>query len=277
MTRHSINLNEYVDTFPEEGETINTYHCKSGANNDRLYITRKSGGVVVGFCHHCGESGYLNEEGQTTLNTLSKKPKSKKDTFQKFNIPPLSEWGKNTRWETPVFTKLPEKFRRWWLENGLNVADVKSFGIKHLDGNLTAIPLCSEPEKLTGLAIRPLREKLPKWILAGDKYQAPFTTCGKPVNKIVITEDIVSAFRVSRSAFAMPLMGTHFGDRHIELLLKENRPILVWLDNDNMEVIHKAKDIFARLSGLVETSIFLENQEPKHFIHNKDLEDVIHG
>ena len=75
----------------------------------------------------------------------------------------------------------------------------------------------------------------------------------------------------------MPLMGTHFGDRHIELLLKENRPILVWLDNDNMEVIHKAKDIFARLSGLVETSIFLENQEPKHFIHNKDLEDVIHG
>ena len=39
-----------------ENETVNVFHCKTGTNNNRCYITNK-GERILFYCHHCGCKG----------------------------------------------------------------------------------------------------------------------------------------------------------------------------------------------------------------------------
>jgi hypothetical protein len=269
-----MNLLEYEKFFPDQG-TIHIHHCKEGVGNDRFYLTREEDGSILGFCHHCGQGGKI----KTRSFVPPTGQKITKDVFKTFKIPQLSEWDENPAWEEPGFSDLSKEFRYWWLSNGLNVADVKGFGVKHLHGRLPAIPMRGTSGDLVGLAIRPLRDTMPKWIVAGSKYLAPISThstvCGKPVDKLVITEDIVSAMRCSKHAAALPLLGTNLSDKHIHFIVNHPSPVLIWLDNDSREVVLKARSMYNRVSGWKKCSIFLKAKEPKHFVYERELREAI--
>ena len=271
-----MNLWKFENFFPEAG-TIHIHHCKSGLGNDRFYLTRQADGSVLGFCHHCGEGGRANPKPGFTPPPNGQKVT--KDVFKTFKIPTLDEWETNPAWEQPEFSDLSKEFRYWWLSNGLNVADVKGFGVKHLHGRLPAIPMRGTSGELVGLAIRPLRDTMPKWIVAGSKYLAPFSHhgsfCGKLVDKLVITEDIISAMRCSKHATALPLLGTNLSDKHINFIVSHPSPVLVWLDNDNPDVVKKARAMYARIAGWKACSLFSAAREAKHFVHERELREAI--
>lgn len=270
-----MNLLDFEKDFPDVG-TRHIHHCRDGRGNDRFYLTRQEDGSVLGFCHHCGEGGRAPSQGFVPSSTGQK---TTSDVFKAFKIPALDVWNTDPAWETPEFSDLNKDFRFWWLSSGLNVSDVKAFGVKHLHGKLTAIPMRGTSGDLVGLAIRPLKDNMPKWIVAGSKYLAPFahheSFCGKLVDKLVITEDIISAIRCSKHANALPLLGTNLSDKHIKFIVQHPSPVLVWLDNDNPDVVKKARAMYARISGWKECSIFTEAKEPKHFVHERELREAI--
>ena len=263
--------------FPSEPGTIHTHHCKEGVRNDSFYITRNQDMSVVAFCHHCQESGYWQD---TLEKVLSKRnPKTKKKNS--FDIPEPKNFKTCARWEEIAFSELSKDFRYWWLSSGLNVSDINTFGIKHLDGNLCGIPIYANTNmqtqlEPTGVLVRPLKDNLPKWIEVGEKVQVPFTVSYGPTNVIVLCEDIISAFRLSKHCYAMPIFGTAFSDQHLAALLKFDMPVIVWLDNDNEVVKRKARQIYRRLAQLRDTSLITEQLEAKHISSEEDLLCWIH-
>jgi DNA primase len=70
------------------------------------------------------------------------------------------------------------------------------------------------------------------------KYKNPEATKEYLVAKygegpeIVLTEDILSAFRVGDVTEAWSILGTKLTDGVLSMLLKERRPIAIWLDPD---------------------------------------------
>ncbi len=276
-----INLASYEEHFPEAG-SVRINHCKEGESNRKFYLTRVEGGGVVGYCHHCCQSGFYRPsvaQRRRSAGTPSCQPDSA-DPFKKWGVPELAEWETCDRWETVPFEDLPLPTRKWWFSNGLNVSEYEDAGIKLLDGNRLTIPLSGDNKSITGLAIRPLKDNLPKWILLGSKLVAPFTQAETPPDTLVLTEDYCSALRVSRSCAALALMGTSLNNNALSLITKwykEGRRVLVWLDNDSQAVVQRAKDIRKRLDPFLRCGIILLKKEPKHFIHDSEIRGVING
>ena len=85
-------------------------------------------------------------------------------------------------------------------------------------------------------------------------------------------------------------MGVNFSDWHFSKVVEWRKAVLdsrhdglpmgdgivlVWLDNDSRLVVNKARDIYKRLTNIVHTTIVKGTKEPKHFIHNHELEEYI--
>jgi hypothetical protein len=274
-----IDLEPYEEYFPQvvgAAGTVNIHHCKEGRHNDRLYLTLTEEGKIIAFCHHCGGTGvHTPRQQQRKPLRASLTPSS--DSFKKWGVPPLKDWSTCGRWKRVPFEDLPLLTRKWWFQNGLNVSEYEDAGVRCLDGSQFTIPLTWEGQ-VSGLAIRPFKEKLPKWIQLGSKQVAPFTQADSSPDILVITEDYLSALRLSRYYAALPLMGTSLNSKHfldITKWYKTNRKILVWLDNDSSMVVQKAKDIRKRLAVAFRCGMISINREPKHFRNDSQIREVV--
>ena len=60
-----LKKNDFVPYSPTHAGTNQVHHCKTGVDNDRLFVTRLEDGLtVVAFCHHCGAKGYHNDKAK---------------------------------------------------------------------------------------------------------------------------------------------------------------------------------------------------------------------
>ena len=277
-----INLETYKESFPDAG-SVRINHCREEERNRKFYLTRTETGEVIGYCHHCGGRGIHkpNYKERRTLPTVAVDTTSD-DPFKRWGVPSLATWKTCGRWETVPFGDLPLLTRKWWFKNGLNVDEYEDIGIRMLDGNRFTIPLRSTLwwNKVTGVAIRTFKDDLPKWIILGGKTVYPFTQVEDEPDTLVLTEDYCSAIRVSRSCTALPLMGISLNSNVFSLITKwykKGRRVVVWLDNDSRAVVQQAKEIRRRLALTMKCDIILVSKEPKHYIHDAELREVIHG
>ena len=120
--------------------------------------------------------------------------------------------------------------------------------------------------------------KIPKWYGKGD-LKNTFNILGNNLgrgDKLVLTEDIVSAIKVSKcSVMAMPLYGCVVGQERFKRLynlFKNEIEVVVWLDDDKRkEGAIEAK--LGRLLGLNVTTISTE-LDPKEIPYNK-IKEII--
>jgi len=273
-----INLQAYQEYFPESGQ-VRINHCKSGEANRKFYLTRQETGEVVGYCHHCGGRG-VHKASYSEMRQLKPDKTYKGEcAFQKWKVPRLDLWDSDERWQQVPFEDLPLLTRRWWFKSGLNVSEYEMAGIKMLDGNKFTIPLYCEGN-LTGLAIRPMKDTLPKWLMLGSKNVSPFTQTNPGNDTLILTEDYLSALRLSRYYSTLPLLGISLNDKVFSLITKWNkagRKVVIWLDNDSLQVKQNAKQIYKKLEQFVKCGIVLIEKEPKHFLHDHEMREVIHG
>ena len=279
---NSINLEAYKEYFPDSG-SVRINHCRAEESNRKFYLTRTETGDVIGYCHHCGGRGVYRPSctERRTLPTVAVDTTSD-DPFKRWGVPSLATWKTCDRWKTVPFEDLPLLTRKWWFKNGLNVSEYEDIGVRMLDGNRFTIPLRSTSswDEVTGVAIRTFKDDLPKWIVLGSKTVHPFTQADTVPDTLVLTEDYCSALRVSRSYTALPLMGISLNSNVFSLITKwhkEDRRVVIWLDNDSRAVVQQAKEIRRQLALTIKCGIILVNKEPKHYINDADLREVIHG
>jgi hypothetical protein len=122
----------------------------------------------------------------------------------------------------------------WLYKAGISNTEIEALGI-YWNPRMcrVVIPVTNEAGEVVYWQARTLDKTNPK------KYLNPRVDKRRLVAKygdgpqIVLTEDILSAYRVSRSAAAgWCLMGTKITDYIAAELLRSGKPVVVWLDPD---------------------------------------------
>jgi hypothetical protein len=235
--------------------SINHAGCEAGEDRkQRLYIKRTEKGLVA-YCHHCSQSGFARD-GDTRLGTwVLKKEATVVKTQQKPELGPLSIGGK-----------------MWLLANHCTTTSKVFWGIK--DDPLKVAMTLQNPEGETiGWQMRNLvPDAVPKYttyyIDNKTKGESAWFNNGSKV--LVITEDYLSAYRVSRDVgySAMALLRTTITDKTLMQIYDMGfSEIYVWLDSDEAGVKGAAK-VSKTLRHFLPSDVKLmtihSNEEPKH-------------
>lgn len=158
--------------------------------------------------------------------------------------------------------EIPAEYWRWLLQYQLPMSYWK--------------PYCGFTEKEARLIItygspvrysvgRSLTVGASKWKSYGDKTRYVETLGAGLSDKVVLVEDIISAHKLVAAGYAaIPLFGTNIHDGIIKELRKQNRSIILWLDNDQYDRLARKIN---RLKSLLDLPVDFHRTEkdPKEY------------
>jgi len=203
----------------------------------KLYVKLKADGqTVLGHCFHCG----------TNYMSRLHKPKrvAKVAKVKRRYEPPPTDLVHTTR-DWPALGKM------WIHASGVTEEELVTHGIGYSPS--------------TEAIVFPVHGGWQERVLVGpQKYLTHrykdiyFHLRNGPT--CVIVEDVLSAIRVGRYASAHALMGLHIRD--CTPLIEYDR-FVVWLDNDNAQVVAAVKKIEDRLSQWATVTVISDTDDPK--------------
>lgn len=256
---------------------VNHENCSAGVDvKRRLYIKRTGDGVLLAYCHHCGEAGVYREgktkvslktlteqleqaakrEGDTRISLLTGCPLLPPDVD--FNVAYWPTWA-----------------RDWLMSYGITGAEQCNHNIaysKELDRVI--IPTYNLKGQLVFWQGRAAPGAAPKYITK-QGLNKPVTIVGSRINKnIFVVEDMLSAIKIGRYAPAIPLLGTTTHLKSLVDLLNTGgyQNVFIYLDPDpaGMEasvMLHKD------LRTLLSTSIEVRNITLSELVQPKEMPD----
>jgi len=261
-----LNPSEYLEHAPtESGAQVHVNHegCSAGLDRKkRLYIKRLPDNSVVAYCHHCGSSGYYTDK-ITNIHRVVKPPLEESQSAKNLLLP-KDVINDATQW--------PIDARGWLLKYGITEKEIKEHGIVYSPSvDRLLFPLYMDGNYIgwQGRSLTQDRD-VPKYLTTVDSNN-PSGNCGvykhgPDSSTAVLVEDIISAIKVSRTADAIALLGSHPTSEVINWIANRYSNIYIWLDNDKPEVIkqqNKLASLFKVLvSGKVE--LILTDKDPKN-------------
>lgn len=108
--------------------------------------------------------------------------------------------------------------------------------------------------------------KHPKWFSKG-KLDSFVYTLGKESDTIVLTEDIVSAIKVSSLQKSSPIFGSVISKHRFLALTHICKNVIIWLDPDKQKEAVKFANL-GRLFGL-NCSVILSAKDPKEHTYDE--------
>jgi len=279
----SINKNVLKKNCPPVGEQIRIDHegCSAGTDTKkRLYIKvpEDNPGIIIGYCHHCGESGVARTNSRYYAKSLRTHTD---DPDQPITVPSDAEFDP-TAW--PVVAKA------FLGRNSLDRDDVESLGLAYVPSQgRVLIPCGFIPVNIeagiklgpqTGYQLRKLvnNEKLPKYITVAPRGGLPHRPIygGRGIDNVrglIICEDVISAHKLHNAGVdAMPLFGAEISKDKLFLVSRQypDTRIGVWLDNDNSQIRRRAKKYYnfldlTRPRGMSKLFNGTDTTDPKHY------------
>ena len=284
----SLHPDEFVDLAPTEPGTVHKHHCKQGRNNDRMYITREEDGTILAYCHHCGRGGRHSVLGNRILQTSKDRQEtdsaqvptgdelhnaasgtdgpghSKSDTGGR-SVPVQSEFVPRGNSEANT-ANWPAHVKKWWFEYGLTVSQAApdaacafywpeedAISYTHLGGwqyrffgKDAPLKYRSKPDigNLGNSFFTTYALEGPKPLLVADhNNHVP----------LVLVEDFRSALKLSNYCCALAIGSTNMSEELVAKFIEEiptESPVIVWLDNDNQQVITASSKLQGRFIAL---------------------------
>lgn len=105
-------------------------------------------------------------------------------------------------------------------------------------------------------------EKRRKWYVWGDSHKHCEGFGAGKGSSIVLVEDIISAHKIGEVNECVPLFGTQLHPCHIYYLQHAAKPVILWLDKDQVEHMNK---LGLRLSTLINQPVTIKvtDKDPK--------------
>ncbi|ABK00188.1 DNA primase [Xanthomonas phage Xop411] len=198
-------------------------HADCGSGSAGTLGLYREGNDLSAYCHRCGAYGSqkASESPEEMLRRLT-----------------AADAQQNVTAELPECTsrdpsEWPKELAFWCYKYGLHTPRIRELGLyysKKLDR--IVLPLYSEDGRLAYWQARSETLK-PKWLGPPLDKRGLVMQYGKGRGRhIVLTEDAISAYKVSLVSEAWSLLGTKLHARHAARLLELGKPVIVWLDND---------------------------------------------
>lgn len=164
---------------------------------------------------------------------------------------------------------LAKRNETWLRAYGLNDSDLSHFFVDELTRR--HVFLHYEAGKLTYYEARSVTDEKPKCLSKGVKPIHIFTNESYP-NTLVLTEDVVSALRVSRCAPAGSLFGSALSEHQLSYLNGYDN-LVIWLDYDKTDVALEWVDSLTLLGYNV--ALVIEDRGDPKDLTDKDIRDNI--
>lgn len=181
------------------------------------------------FCYSCkhyeaGEQSIADRREYLTFkNTHTKGPILPEDFS--YHIP---QQGVDWLQKYNITQKEVLNHRMGWSEHGVTVRDKQV-------GPLLIFPVYAEVGHLSMWQARNFGTTGPKYITRGGKDHLHILGQQHESDTIVLTEDLLSAIKVSRIAPSMPLWGSFMSLEHARRLSTRFKKAVIWLDKDKAQ------------------------------------------
>lgn len=249
------------------GQTLNFHHCKTGRQNDRLYVTRKPDGYLY-HCFHCGYRGFLPEAGYI------RKPR---DYYKRS----LTRTG-HRRWELPDDTlydisQFPVHARGWLYKSRLDNEDITNYRIGFSRILARIILPVWNGEDLQGFQTRRVFDwdKESKYKTYKNVKELYFQLFTEEDKYICLCEDMLSAVRLYQHVPSVALLGTNLGkELHWKLINSFAKKVFIFLDDDNLQVRQQQIKIKNKLDNFKDVKIISVGTDPKN-LSDKELDKLL--
>lgn len=216
---------QHAQTLHEGGSRKIPHDCGAG---DCLHINHKREGWSA-YCYRCGHKRFIPRPAESLTEKLARLQRiqaAEADVTASPSLPMPAEYEPNL-W--------PLAARVWLYKAAISNVEIKALGIYwNTRSSRVVIPVSDAEGQVVYWQARTLDKTNPK------KYLNPRVDKRRLVAKygngpaVVLTEDILSAYRVSRAGFeGWCLLGTKLNDHTAASLIKCCRPVVVWLDPDS--------------------------------------------
>lgn len=248
------------------------HDCGAGSP---LIVEHKDDGWSA-YCHRCSDHGWKSKPMPTLAERMALKAaqKAADDAMVRDPRPPYPPNFDVDQW--------PLQARVWLYKAGLFKTDIAQLGAYFHEASGRVILPVLEQGKLVywqGRNVGLSGHGAPKYInpQVDRKTLCPRYGSGEV---IVLTEDILSAYRVGQVSEGWSLMGTKLHTPTLVRLIKEGKPVMVWLDNDpawNNPGQHAAAVIMRSLTNVgLKCYNILTDRDPK--LHSRaEIIEVINN
>lgn len=199
---------------------------------------------------HCFSCGF---HANPQLKYLIEKPLEQLHDYKKAVLP--SDYQKT----------IPTEGWKWLLQYGLPMSYWKAYcGFTEKENRLI-FPIGNPVRFSIGRALT-VGDR--KWKVYGDKSSYVEVVSEQLSNQVVLVEDIVSAHKLGTITSAIPLFGTNIHDNVVKKLQELNRPVVLWLDDDQYSLLPKKIN---RLQSLLGVSVrhLKTRKDPKEYDMNE--------
>jgi len=215
---------QHAQALHEGGSKKIGHDCGSG---DCLQLNHKRDGWSA-YCHRCGYKYWVPRPAESIAEKLARIKRiqvTERAAILKPDLP-MPAVHEPQLW--------PLDARVWLYKAAINNSDIESIGI-YWNSRMqrVVIPVRDELGNAIYWQARTLDKTNPRKYLnpAVDKSRLVARFGSGPA--VVLTEDILSAYRVSRAGFeGLCLLGTKLNDHIAASLVLSRRPVAVWLDPD---------------------------------------------
>lgn len=213
---------ELAQAVPEGKERKATHDC----GPQSMVVGHKPGGWWA-WCHRCHDKGWVPKPAPSLQERAARRAaqEAADEAIRREARPPYPGEFNVAQW--------PAKARAWLYKAGLfdeNVAELGAYW--HEPSQRVVLPVLAEGRVVHWQARN-------VGLCEGPKYIGPRAPAGTIVPRwgddsmVVLTEDLLSAFRVGMGGEGWCLMGTVLHPPLARLLLLTGKPVAVWLDPDS--------------------------------------------
>lgn len=258
-----LSRSEWEHLIPQRPGRVRVNHDSDECQGDSLslMITLKDTGEADAHCFRCQARGWRAPEG------FFKKPEaaSKTDLVEHgaYDLPAdvTSEWG-----------KFPPKVLAWLWKAHLTEDSTAGRELLWSPAKDTLyLPMEQEGESAYGpkLAGYVLRRFEPKGYLTltadKDAFWGAYRGPDEASKRVVLVEDVLSAWRVAEFEHSVALAGVHVKAGVLAYLLRMGYTKgVVWLDYDNPQVKMRAQEAAKRLSWMQGVQVVALGDDPKN-------------
>lgn len=243
------------------GQRVRVDHdCGSG----RTLIVHHTDDGYAAYCFRCGEPGFIPHPPQSLSERLAKLEKVRALEAKVQERPDLPE----PRECDPQ--KWPDAARLWLYKVGFSNDDIERAGFYYHEPMARVVLPIYDGGQAVYWQARSVDGRQPKYLNPlVDRSQVVARYGQGPV--IVITEDILSAYRVSRVTEAWSVMGTKLPDPVAVRLASDGRPVVLMLDPDKAGQQGNIKMQRLLQSMGCTTVIAVPSRDPKYLTKEETL------
>lgn len=212
---------EAVASTLRMGQRTRAEHCGMG---EPMQVSNARAGFAA-YCHRCGGKGFIPHQ-----LSLAERIAQFKDAHEADQEARLSLRLPEPRLVAPQ--QWPTNARVWLYKGGFSNDDIERLGFYYHERMQRVVMPVYNNGRLVYWQARGFIADMPKYLNPVTDRSQLVAKYGQPSRFVVLTEDILSAFKVSKVTEAWALMGTNLHDAILADLIRKDAVLLYMGDPD---------------------------------------------